>query len=248
MTPDLIRGDAFQLPFCGESFTVVVCDPPYDGRNRGKKGVGYKQAGYVPFAGRSWWYEAWRVLKPSGHLYVFAAIREQRAWHREIEEPAVDTIAWFAPNSPSVSAFWRRGIGGRAPAWRPILHWQKPPPVPIPWEGVYEGRLHPITGKQMFSGPGVYVDPNVFVTAAIQSNMHEAEEWPNQLPVKLLTWLLRPHKGALVLDLFSGTGTTREAAAGLGLRYVSVELAPQAIALIRDRPLQSGRVVAEGRD
>lgn len=235
----IVRADAFSLPFLDDSFDVIIADPPYAGKNRGKKGVGYKAAGYIPYRGREWWAEAWRVLKSSGHLYVFSAVRELPEWLTGARAPVVDIIAWVAPNNPSLSAYWRRGIGGRAPAWRPIIHWQKDPKQLIRWPD--RGTvIHATTGTPL-RGSGPFVDPNFFMTAAIQSNMREAEAWPNQLPVQLLRWLLRPHHG-LVLDLFSGTGTTRVAATGLGLNAVSVERSKQALGIISRRPAQMALV------
>jgi len=236
----ILQADAFALPFKSESFDVIVADPPYSGKNRGKKGLGYRQLGYVPFQGRAWWREAWRTLAPSGHLYIFCAIRELAAWFAEVDGEVIfrDVVAWIAPNNPAIMAFWQRGVGSRAPAWRPILHWQKQPGERLDWFGV-EPQNNPLWGRPMRLGRrGVYVDPNVYLTAAIQSQMAESFRWPNQLPVKLLTWLLRPHQKARVLDLFSGTGTTREAAVELGLGVVSVELSPQGLHIIRQRPAQ----------
>lgn len=227
----IVQADARSLPFADETFDVIVADPPYEGKNRGKRRVRAHDVGYVPFSGRKWWDEAWRVLNPSGHLYVFAAIRELPAWLVGARAPT-DIIAWFAPNNPSLMAYWRRGIGGRAPAWRPVIHWQKDPRKLIKWDEING----PLADKRR--GTGRWVDPNIFTTPAIQSQMHEAELWPNQLPVALLKWLLRPHSGASVLDLFSGTGTTRTAAIGLGLDVVSVELSSQALEIIKRRGAQ----------
>lgn len=248
-----MRADAFNLPFRDESFATVVADPPYAGKNRGKKGVDYRAAGYVPYAGREWRSEAWRVLRPSGHLYVFCAVRELWDWFKYCTDGAlvphklVDILCWCAPNNPSLSAYWRRGIGGRVPTWRPILHWQKEPQEPIRWPAGGEttyvfGGKRPLKTRsgEMHS----FVDPNVFITSSIQSNMHESEPWPNQLPVRLLKWLLRPHAGP-VLDLFSGTGTSRVAAISLGLDVVSVEMSEQALEIIRQRGAQlpiAGRI------
>jgi methylase of polypeptide subunit release factors len=76
--------------------------------------------------------------------------------------------------------------------------------------------------------------------------MTEAIAWPNQIPLRVVTWLLRPHTGR-VLDLFSGTGTTREAAMSLGLPVVSVDLSPAAVALTRTRKVQLGLAVQPRR-
>ena len=127
-----LLGDAFALPFRDETFDVVIAEPPYEGKNRGKHGVHIKQVGYLPFSGRSWWAEAWRVLKPSGHLYIVCSQKELPRWLETCGDP-IDIICWYQSNSPSLSAYWRRGTGGRAPSWRPILHYHKHPPKLLQW-------------------------------------------------------------------------------------------------------------------
>lgn len=232
-----LQADAFALPFKDGSFDVVVADPPYEVTNPHSKHLIPKspkqdedgrqrlaEVGYIEFKGREWWQEAWRVLSPNGHLYVFAVIKELPAWYARGPGPQ-DVIAWVQPNASGVQSKIRRVIGGRSLAWRPILHWRK-------------GRL--LSWKRDDGNGTHYVEPNYFIESQVQANMAEALPWPNQLPVRLLTWLLRPHRGARVLDLFSGTGTTREAAVDLGLDVVSVDLSPQAVALIHRRPAQMG--------
>jgi DNA modification methylase len=214
-----LRGDAFSLPLRDASVDVVVADPPYEGTkknkaNRGKRGVHAAKVGYVLFLGRAWVHEALRVLKPSGHLYLVVPVRELAAWLEDFGQPE-DILSWFAPNAPSMSAFWRRGIGGRAPSWRPILHYQKPPREAIRW-------------------PGGFVQPNVITASMIQGGMREALPWPNQLPEQLVRHILTPHSG-LVLDLFAGTGTCGQIAASLGLACVSVDMSEQALAITKRR-------------
>jgi DNA modification methylase len=212
----LIRGDAFHLPLREGVVDVIIADPPYEGTARGKRRVPARKVGYIPFSGRGWFPEAWRVLKPGGHLYLVCSIKESQKW-RVRPGQLVDTICWMAPNAASLSAHWRRGIGGRSPVWQPILHYQKPPRKPIVW-------------------PDGYVFPNYIEASRVQSNMKESLPWPNQLPMKLLLWLLAPHHG-LVLDLFSGTGSAGRAATALGLAVVSVEASSEALSLARQQPI-----------
>ena len=212
----LVLGDAFHLPLRDATVDVVVADPPYEGTARGKRRVPARKVGYIPYSGRGWFPEAWRVLKPGGHLYLVCSIKESREWHLRPQQ-LVDVICWRAPNAASLAAHWRRGIGGRAPVWQPILHYQKPPRSPIVW-------------------PDGFVRENYIEASRIQSNMREALPWPNQLPMRLLLWLLAPHQG-LVLDLFSGTGSTGRAATSLGLGVISVDASTSAILLTKRQPI-----------
>lgn len=216
----ILQADAFALPFRAGTFDVVVADPPYEVARPAGKALGGKtlrDIGYVDYVSREWWAEARRVLRPAGHLYVFAVIKELPAWYA-VGAPPDDVIAWVAPNAAGVQSMVRRMIGGRSLAWRPILHW----------------------GPRLQWAPGEFLDPNYCICSQVQANMAEAEPWPNQLPHRLVTWLLRPHRGATVLDLFAGTGTGRASAMELGLEVVSVDKSPQALALTRARPVQFG--------
>jgi DNA modification methylase len=208
------------LPFADGVFDVVMADPPYEARSgrrpRGKKRVSPARVGYVEFTGRDWITEAWRVLRPSGCLYVVAAINEIGPWYdafrKRLGQEPDDMIAWHAPNAASLAAYWRRGLGGRAPTWRPVLMAQKPP-------------------KKGFVWPDGFVQPNHISVSMVVGNMKEALEWPNQLPEKLLTWLLRPHVGGRVLDLFSGTGTCSFAAISNGSHPVALDVSLRALEL-----------------
>lgn len=244
---EIVHADATALPFPDETFGVIIADPPYIGRARGKRNMRARDVGYIVYKNDDWWGEAWRVLKPSGSLYVFCAVRELGRWLGQ-PAPFHDVICWYAPNAASVAAYWRRGIVGRAPAWRPIIHWVKPPGKLEAWQWGERTTVPPkersdAVGGRIENHPG-WVAPNFYATSAIQSTMRESEPWPNQLPVKLIRWLLQPHKGP-VLDLFAGTGTTRVAAENLGLDVVSVDLSPEAIAINRRRPAQTPLAVAE---
>lgn len=229
ITRHLAQGDAFRLPLRDEVVDICVADPPYEmvvsasgkkpGRKpRGKRNVSTK--GYVEFKGREWFWEAMRVLKPGGHLYIVASIRELPKWLAFVGDTVPDDIiAWHTTNAASLAAHWRRGIGGRAPVWRPILHFQKEPKGPIPW-------------------PDGYVHPNWIESAGIQSNMKEALPWTNQLPNAVLRWLITPHDG-LVLDLFAGTSTTAAAACGQGKSAIAIDISPEALRIARRRPAPS---------
>lgn len=234
----IVQADARHLPFADGSFDVVVADPPYEGitRRRRRKATGLR--GYIPYANRDWWPEAWRVLRPSGSLYVFTIIKEMARWYAEIAEAPVDVIAWVDPGMLGIVALYKGRHRLRSKVWRPILHYVKPPVPRLVWSAL-GGDDTTVLGKPLRRPrPPYAVDPNVYTSTSVNSNHRAALPYPNQLPERLLRWLLRPHRGARVLDLFSGTGTTRAAATGLHLEVVSVELNPQALPMIAQRPAE----------
>ena len=215
----IVRGDAFHLPFPDRTFDIIVADPPYDiGKNkagRGKRGISVRP--YVGFKSRAWWAEAWRVLNDTGRLYVVCAVQELDPWIRTVPVRYSDLLAWHAPNAVSIAAKYAKAQGRRAYTWRPIIEWTKPGAGPL-------------------QNPDGLCHGNSLSHSLISYPAHESLPWPNQLPLAVATWLLAPIPGSLVLDLFAGTGTTRVAAEGLGLTAVSVELAPEAIAINQQRP------------
>lgn len=78
---------------------------------------------------------------------------------------------------------------------------------------------------------------------AERPRLPDGTSWPTVKPVPIMRWLVRllTPPGGLVLDLFSGTGTTGEAAIIEGFDVVLLDKDPQAIALTRvrmARPIQ----------
>jgi len=210
----IIRADAFHLPFGDQTFDIIVADPPYDlpHSKTGRTKAGVSTRSYIGFKGREWFWEAWRVLKDTGRLYVFAATRELRAWLNGGFPEEEDILAWPAPNVVSINARYGKAHRMRVRAWRPIIEWRKPDAPSL----------------ELVNG---LARPNFIVKSLIAYPMRERQEWPNQLPLAVVRWLIEPVVGDTVLDLFSGTGTTRLVAEGLGRRGVSVEMVEDAIHL-----------------
>lgn len=224
----IVKADANHLPFPDATFDIVVADPPYEvGKNktgRGKRGVSVRP--YIGFRGRTWWHEAWRVLRPTGRLYVFCAVTELAAWFATA--PPSDVLAWHAPNAVSIAAKYAKASGRRAYTWRPIIEWRKPDAPKL---------LH----------PDGFAHGNSITHSLVTYPARECLPWPNQIPLVVARWLLGPVPGSEVLDLFAGTGTTRIAAEQLGKRAVSVEMSDEAIAINRRRFPQGMFRISPGR-
>jgi len=126
----ILRGDAAALPLPDASVDAVVCDPPYGLAELPAGVVAEVVAAWISgdrlarplqrgFMGRAWdgfvpppgeWDEAFRVLKPGGHLLAFAGARTQDLMGLSIRLAGFeirDGLAWlFAggfPKSLSVS-------------------------------------------------------------------------------------------------------------------------------------------------
>jgi site-specific DNA-methyltransferase (adenine-specific) len=76
----------------------------------------------------------------------------------------------------------------------------------------------------------------------------ERTGYPTQKPLPILERIVRVHSrpGDLVLDCFAGSGTTGEAAARNGRRFLLADSNPEAVAVMRQRLERYGAVVVEG--
>lgn len=71
----------------------------------------------------------------------------------------------------------------------------------------------------------------------VPTNGKEKTGYPTQKPLGILERIVKVHseKGDTILDFFAGSGTTGEAAARLGRRFVLVDRSPDAIATMQRR-------------
>ncbi|GIV07427.1 MAG: hypothetical protein KatS3mg017_0629 [Fimbriimonadales bacterium] len=78
---------------------------------------------------------------------------------------------------------------------------------------------------------------DVWWMTIVPTNSKEKTGYPTQKPLKLLGRIVRVHSdaGDWVLDFFAGSGTTGEAAARLGRRFVLIDNNPDAIAIMARR-------------
>jgi site-specific DNA-methyltransferase (adenine-specific) len=78
---------------------------------------------------------------------------------------------------------------------------------------------------------------DVWWLTIVPTNSKEKTGYPTQKPLKLLERIVRVHSavGDWVLDFFAGSGTTGEAAARLGRRFVLIDNHPDAIRIMAQR-------------
>ena len=76
----------------------------------------------------------------------------------------------------------------------------------------------------------------------------EKTGYPTQKPLRIVERIVRVHSepGDLVLDFFAGSGTTGEAAARLGRRYLLVDSNPEAVRVMARRLAWDGPEVIGG--
>lgn len=78
---------------------------------------------------------------------------------------------------------------------------------------------------------------DVWWITIVPTNSREKTGYPTQKPLKLLERIIKIHSqpNDWILDFFAGSGTTGEAAARLGRRYVLVDQNPEAIEVMSKR-------------
>lgn len=129
---------------------------------------------------------------------------------------------------------WHYGLGGSSPRSYPRKHdtilwysksdnWYFDPPM-IP------ARSQRMAGQMKKM-------PDVFDIASLNNMAKERCGYPTQKPLKLLEMLINAHSEPddLVLDAFSGSGTTAVAAGRTGRNVIAIDRSDDAIAMTRDR-------------
>lgn len=224
-----MQGDSLELLASMPPRTVdlVFADPPYNlsnggtscqsGRrvsvNKGKWDVSHGLVEDHAFH-TEWLAAVQRVLKPSGTLWVSGThhvIFSIGFAMQELGYHLLNTVTWFKPNAPPNLACRYLTHSSEFVIWaaprktKPLLH-----------HFAYQELKQENGGKQMR-------DLWTFPAPRKSEKVHGRH--PTQKPVVLLDRIIRAAsvKNALVLDPFSGSGTTGVAALRLGRRYIGLE-------------------------
>ena len=193
---------------------------------------------------RGWTCEWFRVLKPGASAFVFAGRRLQHRCVSALEDSGFtfkDMIGWVRPRAvhraQRVSVvFERRGdlsharewegwrVGNLRPTFEPILWFVKPYPIGTT---IADNLLeHTVGGFNQDEYITVSGQADNYITAGFgpkEGGLHSAQK-----PVKLMEALiaLGSRQGHIVLDPFTGSGSTLVAAQGLGRQFIGIELDP----------------------
>lgn len=196
----------FSIP--DESVDLILTDPPYGMQYRSPKWrrpmVGDDNlAWFEPMI-----QEAYRVLKPNSHIYLFCNDHGLCTFREKLQEAGFKV--------------------------KRLLVWVKDQHTSGDLRGDYASRTEFILfaqkGRRLLNGKR---DTNVlFFKRAGKKRVH-----PTEKPEDLLRFLIEKSSspGDLVLDPFAGSGTTCRAAKDLGRRYLGIEIDPYYAALARLR-------------
>jgi site-specific DNA-methyltransferase (adenine-specific) len=180
--------------------------------------------------------EARRVLAADGSLFFHIDPREAHYCKILLDE-------LFGRRSFVNEIVWAYDYGGRSrkrwPAKHDTIFWYARDP---------EGYVfnHDEIDRVPYMAPGL-VGPqkaargktptDVWWNTIVSPTGREKTGYPTQKPLRIVERIVRVHSepGDLVLDFFAGSGTTGEAAARLGRRYLLVDSNPEAVAVMARR-------------
>ena len=180
--------------------------------------------------------EAYRLLTPDGSLFVHLDYREAH-----YVKVLLDTI--FGRACFMNEIIWAYDYGGRSKrrwsAKHDTIFWYTKDPERYVFNYEAIDRI-PYMAPDLVGAEKAQrgkTPTDVWWLTIVPTNSKEKTGYPTQKPLKLLERIVRVHSdvGDWVLDFFAGSGTTGEAAARLGRRFVLIDNHPDAIRIMAER-------------
>ncbi len=216
-------------------------------KKRGKPINGWSEADReIPKQYYEWcskWAAQWlRVLKPGGTVFIFAGRRYAHRCITALEDAGFsfkDMFAWLRQKAPHRAqrlsvVYERRGdnknaqewegwkVGNLRPTFEPVLWFTKPYKIGTTIADNVLSHGVGAFNEEAFLRYEKFTD-NILTSGFMpgESGLH-----PTQKPIKLMQALieLATQEGQVVLDPFSGSGTTLVAAKNTGRKYIGFEL------------------------
>lgn len=229
-----------QIP--DNSVDMTFADPPF---NLKKGYKSYKDS--LALQEYLQWCEAWilemvRITKPTGSIYVHN-IPKWLTYYAGILNKVADFkhwIAWDAPTMPMGKTLQPNHYG--------ILFYAKDAKQLKFYEVRYPHKRDRKTNylSKDYGGKKAGLHPFGALVSDVWTDIHRVkhnkyrDEHPCQLPVHLLERiiLMSTDENDIVLDPFSGTGTTALAAKRLGRQYIGFELESEYVEITRNKLAQ----------
>lgn len=251
-----------QIP--DESFQVIYIDPPFNTgkvqrlqslktqRVENGSRVGFKGQSYDQIKGKlnsyndsfvDYWAfleprleEAWRLLKPTGTLYLHLD-------YREVHYAKVLLDALFGRDCFLNEIIWAYDYGARAKKKWPTKHDNILVYVKDS-EGYYFNSEE--VDREPYMAPGLVtpekaalgkLPTDVWWHTIVSPTGKEKTGYPTQKPVGILKRMIAASsaRGDWVLDFFGGSGSTGAAASELSRKFVLVDQNPDAIEVMKKR-------------
>lgn len=221
-----------------KSIDMVFADPPYNIKKADWDDFG-SQERYIEWSMR-WIEQASRILKPTGSLYVcgFSEILADLKHPSMRYFSSCRWLVWFYRNKANLGKDWGR-------SHESILHLRKKDfghinydDVRIPYgKHTLKYPDHPQADSSQYGRKGSHWTPNplgakpkdVVEIPTTCNGMNEKTPHPTQKPEELLRKLIlaSSSEGDLVLDPFSGSGTTAVVASQLHRQWLACDENPE---------------------
>lgn len=229
---DLRCGNAIDLfkSVKDESIDLIVADPPYNlgkdyGNNHDLKGF----EEYILFT-KEWLSEAKRVLKPEGSIYVFMGVRFISYLYdimdRELQLFFNSWIVWH----------YTQGMGktkGFSPRHDDILAFNKSKGFVFNLDDVrVPQKFYRERNNMRGANPG-----DVWQFSHVHYSNPNRQNHPTQKPEGIIERIVLAgsNKGDVVLDPFSGSGTTLRVCQQLERNVIGFELNPEYVEMTKQR-------------
>lgn len=229
---ELRCGDAIEelRTLSDESIDLIIADPPYNlgkdyGNNHDLKGFDE----YISFT-RAWLSEAKRVLKPHGTIYVFMGVRFISYLYdvldRELQLYFNSWVVWH----------YTQGLGktkGFSPRHDDILVFNKTKDFIFNLDDIrVPQKFYRERNNMRGANPG-----DVWQFSHVHYSNPNRQDHPTQKPEGIIERIVltSSNKGDIVLDPFSGSGTTLRVCQQLDRNVIGFELNPSYVELTRTR-------------
>ena len=229
---ELRCGDAVSLfqEIENESIDLIIADPPYNlGKDYGNNHDLKDFDEYLDFS-RSWLRQAKRVLKPEGSIYVFMGVRFisyiYEILDRELDMSFNSWIVWH----------YTQGIGrkrGFSPRHDDVLFFNKGTDFTFNLDDVRVPQKY-FRARNNMRGAN---PSDVWRFSHVHYSESNRQNHPTQKPEGLIERMVlaSSNRGEVVLDPFSGSGTTLRVCQQLGRNAVGFEINPDYIKMTRNR-------------
>lgn len=228
----IIQGDALELFKIVESNSIdlIIADPPYNlNKDYGNKSDCQTFEDYIDFT-KKWTEEAKRVLKSTGTIYVFMGFRFISYLYQILEqEHELEFNNW-------ISWFYTQGIGkkkGFSPRHDDILMFTKSNKFTFNLDDIrVPQKYYRSINNMRGANPG-----DVWEFSHIHFCQENRQNHPTQKPEGLMERMIlaSSNRGDIVLDPFSGSGTTLRVAQQLERKSIGFELNPEYVELTEKR-------------
>lgn len=228
----IINGEAIEelKKIESNSIDLVVADPPYNlNKNYGNKSDSKSFDDYIDFT-QQWLKEATRVLKPTGTIYVFMGFRFISYLYKVMEK---DNNLLF---NNWICWYYTQGIGkkkGFSPRHDDILMFTKSPKYKFNLDAIrIPQKFYRSVNNMRGANPG-----DVWEFSHIHYCQDNRQNHPTQKPEGLIERMVlaSSDEGDIVLDPFSGSGTTLRVCQQLNRNAIGVELNEEYVEMTKER-------------